>query len=161
MNGRTILLAALFGSLALNVFVVGAFVGARLGERGQDRPAMRGQTPVIMAVRTLSPEHQAAWREQMPGFARENGPRIREARRLARETMRGFGAEPFDREAALAGLRRARTLEHEGRMAMDQQLVDFAATLPADERARFGAALARPPELRRRGAGGGPGLADR
>lgn len=165
MSGRAVLLAALFTSLALNVFIVGAFVGSRLGgesRHGQPGPA---RSPVAAAVRTLSPEHQAAWRQQMPEFARGNGPRIREARRLARETLRGFGEEPFDAEAARADLRRARALEHESRVAMDERLVAFAATLPPEERARFGEALARPEarDLGRRGArhGGGPALADR
>lgn len=167
MTGRAILLAALFASLALNVFVLGAFVGARLGDREPQHELARhtGRNPVARAVQTLSPEHRVAWRERMPDFARENGPRIREARQLMRETMRGFGDEPFDSEAALADLRRARALEHQSRVAMDEQLVAFAATLPRDERARFGEALARPPgaALRRRGAGngGGPALPDR
>lgn len=166
MSGRAILLGALFASLALNVFVVGAFVGARLGER--EPPGGLGQhlgrSPVVRAVRTLSPEHRAAWRERAPALVRENGPRIREARKLMRETMRGFGDEPFDADAAIADLRRARAMEYESRVAMDEQLVGFAATLPPADRARFGEALAQPPEgLRRRGAGngGGAGLADR
>ena len=159
MNRRTILLAALFASLALNVFIVGAFVGSRLGDEARERPDFRPRNAVATAVRTLSPEHQAAWRDQALEFARENGPRIREARRLARRTMRDFGAEPFDPEAANAGLRRARTLEHQSRVAMDEQLVAFVATLPRDERKRFGEALARAPmaPLRRRGPGDGDG----
>lgn len=165
MSGRGILLTALFASLALNVFIVGAFVGSRLGGEARERPDARPRNPVAMAVRTLPPEHQEAWRRQMPDFARKNGPRVREARQLARQTMRGFGVEPFDAEAARAGLRRARALEHESRVAMDDQLVAFAATLPPGERARFGEVLARPMmgQLRRRGPGDGDGagLADR
>lgn len=165
MNGRTLLIVALFASLALNVFVVGAFVGARLNAEAPRRdggePGRRN--PVAHAVRTLPPEARAAWRERMQPFVKENGPRIREARRLARETMGGFGAEPFDAEATLAELRRARALEHESRVEMDEQLVAFAATLSPEERARFGEALARPPESGRGGAGGRhrPGLPDR
>lgn len=141
---------ALFISLSLNVFVVGALVGARLTGARLIPPAaaadqeLRVRNPVGAAVRELSPEAQAAWRRQMPEFAATYGPRVREARRLARETMRGFGREPFDPAAARADLARARALESEGRLEMDRRLVDFAATLSPEERARFGEALASP-----------------
>jgi len=147
---RPLLLGALFASLALNVFIGGAFVGAHLAEAKAPPPApagagLRGRNPLANAIRTLPPDSQAAWREQMPEYAQVYAPKAREARRLARETMRGFGKEPFDAEAALAALRQARALEHESRVAMDRRIVTFAATLPVDQRAAFGEALARPP----------------
>ena len=144
---------ALFISLALNVFGVGAVVGARmtgahLALPGREPPPaeaqVRPRNPVMAAVRTLSPEQQAAWRAQMPEYAQNYGPKVREARRLTRETMRGFGAEPFDQAAVLADLRKARGLEHESRLEMDRRLVAFAATLSPADRTRFGEALARP-----------------
>jgi uncharacterized membrane protein len=149
MIERPILHGALFVSLALNVFVGGAFVGSYLTKAKEPPPALAAtapgqRNPVIAAVRALPPEHQMAWRDQGPEYARIYGPKAREARRLARETMRGFDAEPFDAEAALANLARARDLEHESRVAMDRRLVSFAATLPQAERAAFGEALAKP-----------------
>lgn len=154
---RRILLGALFASVALNVFVGGAFVGAQLQKARTPpaapmEPATGQRNPVMMAIRSLPPEHQAAWRERSPEHARTYGPKAREARRLARETMQSFGDEPFDRDAAVARLARARGLEHEVREAMDRRLVDFAATLPPDERRQLGEALARP-RLGRGGAG--------
>jgi len=165
MTERPILLGALFVSLALNVFVGGAFVGAHLTKAQTPPPAAAApapgqRNPVIAAVRALPPEHQAAWRDLGPEYARTYAPKAREARRLARATMRGFAAEPFDAEAALANLARARALEHESRVAMDRRLVTFAATLPQPERAAFGEALARP-RLGRGGDDGRPALADR
>jgi uncharacterized membrane protein len=148
---RRILFAVLFASLALNVFVLGAFVGARLsGGRLAPQPAAvaqeaRARNPVLAAVRALPPDAQAAWRAQMPGFARDYGPRMREARRLTRQTMHSFGREPFDADAALADLQKARAIEYAGRQEMDRRIVTFAATLPPAERAQFGEALARPP----------------
>ena len=144
---RPLLLGALFVSLALNVFVGGAFVGAYLA-KSKEPPtaaaAFRARNPLAQAVRGLPPQSQAAWREGGREFARTHGPKMREARRLARQTLRGFGDEAFDREAALAALRRARAAEHENRLAMDRRIVEFAATLPRDQRAAFGEALARP-----------------
>jgi uncharacterized membrane protein len=155
---RRILLGALFASVALNVFIGGAFVGAQLQKARTPpaaaamEPASVQRNPVTAAIRTLPPERQAAWRDGGPEHARTYGPKAREARRLAREAMRSFGEEPFDRDAAVARLARARGLEHEVREAMDRRLVDFAATLPPDERRQLGEALARP-RLGRGGAG--------
>lgn len=154
---RRILVGALFASVALNVFIGGAFVGAQL-QKAKSPPAARMEpaavqrNPVMAAIRALPPERQAAWREGGPEHARAYGPKAREARRLARETMRSFGEEPFDRDAAIERLARARGLEHEVRVAMDRRLVDFAATLPPGERRQLGEALARP-RLSRGGSG--------
>ncbi|MBU1376022.1 MAG: periplasmic heavy metal sensor [Alphaproteobacteria bacterium] len=162
MIDRPILHGALFASLALNVFVGGAFVGSQLTKAKEPPAAVATgvpRSPVVMAVRALPPEHQASWRAQNPDYTRTYGPKVREARRLTRETMRGFGAEPFDTQAAVASLARARDLEHESRVAMDRRLVAFAATLPQAERAAFGEALARPRVALGRGAGEGRRLA--
>jgi uncharacterized membrane protein len=157
---RRILYGALFASLALNVFIGGAFVGAHLQKPREPAPAplapVGQRNPVIAAVRALPPQYQQVWRDQNPEFARTYGPKAKEARRLARETMLGFGSEPFNAEAALAELARARDLEHEARVAMDHRLVTFAASLPPAERKAFGEELARP-RLGRGGAGKGDG----
>lgn len=139
-------------------------MGAHLG-KPKDAPLLAAapsppRNPLVAAIRTLPPEHQAVWRDQNPEYARTYGPKVREARALVRETMRSFGAEPFDADTALTNLARARDLEHESRVAMDRRLVAFAATLPRPERAALGDALARP-RLGRNGNGGRPALADR
>ena len=157
---RWLVPTALFVSLALNVFVVGAFVGLHMaGERSPAAaaaPDVRPRNPLAAALRELSPEQQAAWREQMPEYGRTFGPRVRQARQQVRQTMRSFGDEPFDAGAKLAALKQARAVEAEGRLEMDRRIVAFVATLPAADRARFGEALARPAQPRRdRGRGDG------
>jgi uncharacterized membrane protein len=152
---RWLLPAALFASLALNVFVVGAFAGQHLmGGKPHGRPDGRPRNPVAAAVRTLTPDQQAAWRAQMPAFNESFGPKVREARQLSRATMRSFADEPFDADAKLAALSQARALEQEGRLEMDRRLVSFAATLPPADRAKFGEALAHPPPGRDRSGNG-------
>lgn len=151
-----LLFGALFVSLAVNVFVGGAFVGAYLTKAKApppaDAPGMRTRNPLMNAIRALPPEARAAWRESGRDFAMTQGPRAQEARRLARDTMRGFGEPAFDKAAAIAALERARKVEFENRVAMDRRIVEFVATLPPDQRAAFGEALARPawPTDRRR-----------
>ncbi|WP_293901559.1 periplasmic heavy metal sensor [Phenylobacterium sp.] len=159
---RWLLPAALFVSMALNVFVVGAFVGVHLA--GGKLPAQAAQprprNPVAAAVRELTPDEQAAWRAQMPSFAQTYGPKVREARQLVRQSMLGFGDPAFDPTATLANLQRARAVEQASRAELDRRLVTFAATLPAADRARFGEALARPVSGGGR-AGGGQALPNR
>ncbi len=142
----------LFLSLALNVFGLGTYVGARVtAVQAQTSAATARQppmqrNPVTAAVRQLSPEAQAAWRAQMPGYAATVAPKMREARQIARDTMKGFGADPLDEAGARAALARARALELEGRTEMDRRLVAFAASLPAEDREIFAEALAKPPQ---------------
>ncbi|WP_421937555.1 periplasmic heavy metal sensor [Phenylobacterium sp.] len=147
---RPLLLGALFASLALNVFIGGAFVGAHLAkDKAPPSPVAarldeRPRNPLMTALRTLPPEARKAWRESARDFAVTQGPRTRQARGLAREAMRGFGAEPFDQASTLAALEAARKAEYENRLAMDRRIVAFVATLPQDQRAAFGEALAQP-----------------
>ena len=147
---RPLLLGALFASLALNVFIGGAFVGAHLAKDKAPpspvaaTPDERPRNPLMMALRTLPPEAREAWREGGRDLAATQGPRARQARGLAREAMRGFGNEPFDQAATLAALEEARKVEYENRLAMDRRIVAFVATLPKDQRAAFGEALAQP-----------------
>jgi uncharacterized membrane protein len=147
---RTVLYVALFASLALNLFIAGTYVGSRLaGGHADASDVQRPRNPVVMAVRELTPEQRAAWRAQNRDFVAINGVKLREARRLTRETMLSFGAPSFDPARAIADLDRARALEHEARNAMDRRIVGFVATLPPADRARFGEALARPAAQRR------------
>ena len=142
----------LFLSLALNVFGLGAYVGARVtagpGQTSAAAVPMQ-RNPVNAAVRQLSPDAQAAWRAQMPSYAANYAPKMREARQIARQTMQGFSADPLNEVRARAGLARARTLELEGRTEMDRRLVAFAATLSAEDRKVFAEALANPPQRNR------------
>lgn len=147
---RTVLLTTLFVSLALNVFVVGTFVGSRFnGGRPESSPTgsgpeRRDRNPVNAAIRTLSPEAQAAWRAQAPAFLSTYGPDLRDTRRAIQGAAQGLGADPFDAPAAISNFQRARELEHRTRLVMDRRLVAFAATISPEDRARLARALARP-----------------
>lgn len=140
---------ALSISLAVNVFIVGAFVGSRLsdGARGMPisakGPDPRNRNPVGAAIRELSPEAQAAWRARSLEFSTRTAPKMREARTLSQAAFRSLGDPEFSPEATRANLERARTLEFEGRLEMDRRFVAFAETLSPADRSRLAEALAR------------------
>lgn len=150
------LLIALFASLALNLFAVGAIVGAGVtgwrlhgGGRGGQPHAAAG---LGGAGRALSPEHREEWRTLLRSQASTSGAQLRQARMLRRSAWMRFAHDPLDAPGILADLDRSRTLEGEGRAALDEQIVAFAARLPADERVRFADALLQPrPPARRDG----------
>lgn len=149
MSNRA-LWVALSVSLAVNVFIVGAFVGSRLsdGARGMPvsakGPEPRSRNPVGAAIRELSPEAQAAWRAGSLEFSTRAAPKMREARTLSQAAFRSLGDAEFSPEATRANLERARTLEFEGRVEMDRRLVAFVETLSPADRSRLADALARP-----------------
>ncbi|WP_165837083.1 periplasmic heavy metal sensor [Phenylobacterium hankyongense] len=162
---RRALFIALFASLALNLFVVGALAGAmglRLhgfgreprGHAGMQGAGMQG----VGAV--LSPEHREAWRTEMRAQAATSGAKLRQARMLRRGAWARFATDPFDAPAILADLDRSRALEMDGRAELDRRIVTFAGGLPTDERVRFAEALTQPRPQAQRGGGLRRGRAD-
>ncbi|MDB5450689.1 MAG: hypothetical protein JWQ52_1817 [Phenylobacterium sp.] len=168
MSRRTLLIA-LFASLALNLFVIGALAGAmgvRLHGFGRESHAHAGMQG---AGTVLSPEHREAWRTELRAQAATSGAKLRQARMLRRGAWARFATDPFDAPAILADLDRSRALEMDGRAELDRRIVAFAGGLPTDERVRFAEALTQSRPQGRRGLRRGrpeagerqPGLADR
>lgn len=155
MRQRTVFIL-LFVSLAVNLFMVGALVGALvLGARVHafmGRGPRFGGPPMAAAARALPPEQAQAFHQMLRDEAAAVGPKMRQARQLRREALGRLAGEPLDPQPILRDLDSARTLEAQARGDVDHRIVDFAARLPADQRARLGQALAQP----RRGPGGPP-----
>jgi uncharacterized membrane protein len=150
------LLVALFVSLAVNLFVLGALAGVYLfGPRLHHRPPeFRGGGPPMMAAAAALPEDQrAAYHEALRAEAMRVGPQLREARQIRRQAWARLAADPVDGGAITADLDRSRALETQARADVDHAILGFAVKLPAAERARLGQALAEPPRRGRRGAG--------
>lgn len=169
---RRALLISLFVSLAVNIFVVGAFIGAAVigphdhgrGRQAGGRGGMGG--PMGPAAAVLAPEHRESWRAAVREQALAAAPKLRQSREVRRDAWLGLAKEPMDAQAVLAELGRSRTLEAQARADIDRRVVEFAGALPAEERARLAQALVQP----RRGPGSGgrrpagegqPGLPDR
>ena len=140
MSERTLGIG-LFVSIVLNVFLAAAFVGA-LGLAGYvarhpTAPAMR------QAARSLDAAHRAefiAMLRQQGGAVR---PMNRQAHALRLEVWKAMQNPGFDPAAAKADLAQARAQATAARASVEDAVVDFAASLPVDQRAALGRALAR------------------
>jgi len=165
---RRTLYIVLFASLAVNLFAVGLGAGAFFfGERLRPHhpPPFRGGPPMMAAAAALPDNSRAAYREAISAEALAVRPKLRDARQLRHDAWMKLAADSVDADTVAADLDRARALESEARAAIDRRVVDFAARLPAAERAPFAQALAMPPQRRGRGGrgeggpdGGGPPL---
>jgi uncharacterized membrane protein len=153
VNPRSLLIA-LFVSLAVNLFVLGALAGVYLfGPRLHHRPPeFRGGGPAMMMAAAALPESErAAYQDALRAEASRVAPQVHEARRIRRAAWARLAADPLDAAAINADLARARALETQSRADVDTAVLGFAAKLPAADRARLSAALAEPPRHGRRG----------
>lgn len=142
MTGRWTRIA-LAVSLAVNVFLIGAgaTVIARNAQgqlaRSPTRPALRA------AAMGLAPKDRDALMAMLHIQGRGAKHANREARALRAEAWGSLGAANFDPAAAKAKLARARALNHAARGAVENGVIDFAATLPPGERVALSQALGR------------------
>jgi uncharacterized membrane protein len=152
MSPRSLVIA-LFASLALNLFILGLAAGAYfLGDRMHHRrPEFRGGNPMMAAGAVLPDNEAEAYRDALSGQVMAERPKVHEARTIRHDAFVRLGADPVDANAINADLDRARVLEGEARGEVDHKIVEFAAKLPAADRAKLGQALAQPPQRR-----GGP-----
>jgi uncharacterized membrane protein len=167
---RRALVIALLVSLAVNLFVLGGLAGATLMGFGWRRPHEPPPPGRLAAVgQALSPEHRDGWRAAMRTAVQTAGPQLRQARDLRRQAWEQLARDPAQPQAALTALDQSRALEGQARAIMDRAVVDYAAALPAPERAKAAQALDRRGPRPPRGgpwSGGGagpdqPGLPDR
>ncbi len=150
---------ALFVSLAVNLFAIGAVVGGLvIGTRmaqGRESAMRPGPPAFFQAAAALSPERQEAYRQTIRGEVGQVRRKLTQAGEVRREAWRDLGDEPLDPAAVRRDLARAQAIEAEARSAVEGRVVDFAGQLSAQERQAFAEALARPPSRdRRRGHDG-------
>jgi uncharacterized membrane protein len=158
----------LFVSVALNLFAIGAVVGGfviaeRLhGATLVRRPGMGQQQPLWAAADALPAAPRDAYRALLRDQALAVGMQVREARQARRRAWAGLMTEPFDASGTAKNLADARALEMQARGGVEQKIVEFAATLPANEREKLAQGLAhatpgpRGAMVRRLHGGGGP-----
>lgn len=139
---RRVLLIALFISLAVNLFTVGAVVGG-LAVASRTPPAVRANPnarpgPALWAAAgALDPEQRREFRHVL----REQGPitnqRLRAARQARRDAWALMAREPFDAAAVNQALDQARAAEMAARRDVEHRIVEFSGRLPPGARARF------------------------
>lgn len=143
MSPRSLTIALLV-SAALNVFLVGAGAGLMLthggwqGGGGPPANSLRG------AAQRLDPDNRDAMLEMLQDLNQANGPVLLDARLQRREVRRLLSTQPFDKNATLAALARARADDLQVRTQVEAAMVDFAAKLSPDQRARLSAWVQRP-----------------
>ena len=156
---RRSLLIVLFVSLAVNLFLVGALAGGLvIGQRlrGDRTPPMqRGMAqPLWRAGDALPPERAQAYRQALSGAGPELRQAMRDARAERNEAWKSLGAEPFDAAGVKRRLAEVRGHEAEARGRIEERIVDYAAGLPAADRAALARGLTeRPRGDRPRGDG--------
>jgi uncharacterized membrane protein len=146
MNSRSLAIA-LFASVAVNLFVIGAVVGGfvlahRVHAMAPARPGM-GPQPLWSAADTLPPARRQAYRLLLRDQAASVAQQVHQARQARRLAWEGLNAEPYDPAATAKNLSEARALEMQARGSIEQKIVEFAATLTPTERSELAEGLGR------------------
>ena len=130
------LTVALIISLVVNVFVIGAVVGAfgmraRMIEQRQ-RPPMGNS---LMRVSEAMPEElRARYIARMRAEGQNNRAKMQEAREARAEAARALSAPQYDPKAAADALARAREAEMATRASLENAVVDFSRNLDQEQR---------------------------
>ena len=151
MNGLGIKIA-LAVSLAVNLFVAGAFAGAAFQRHRtvEMRAAPVPGNPMMRVGEGLSPENREAFLAKMRQTGMANRPFL-EANRAARaKVVLAFSAPVFDAAAAEQALADARQADMSARAQLETAVVEFAKGLKVEDRAKLAEGL-------RRGGPGGRG----
>lgn len=151
------LVIALFASVALNLFIVGAVVGGLvIGHRVQmtvTHPPPRGGAGLWDAARALPPESRRAYQQVLQDEAAAAHRTLAASRDARRAAWQKLASDPVDIDAVRKDLASARSLELSGRASIEDHLVLFAASLPLQQRVRLAEHLSHP-RRERQGVGG-------
>ena len=142
-------------SVALNLFL-GSALAVFVYRQNHPTPAV---APTMNSVLSgMTPEHLKAFSALLAAESIKLKP-IMHGAKLARKNAAALFAEPqMDREQVLAELARARTNEDRARAQLENDVVEFAAGLSAEERKPLAVAIRRGMKTNRRtlGAAGSP-----
>lgn len=146
MTPRTIRIL-LIVSLTLNVFIFGAVAGgAFMWTRADDPPALAQRQSgggLRQAGGLLPDEQRRAFRQALRGVRQQSAALIEQGREGRQEAARLLSEPTVDQAAVNAALSRARAADIALRARLEDRIVTFAATLPAEQRRTFVDALQR------------------
>jgi uncharacterized membrane protein len=142
--------ALCIGSLALNLFLLGAITGGAYRWFAAQRaaPAVVGATAPALpstalryAAQALSPERERQFLDTLRQARRDARPLARQAREGRREVLRLVAAPQLDRPALDAALAATRDADRAVRERVEAAVAGFVATLTPAERATFAQSL--------------------
>lgn len=149
-SGRLRLLLGL--SLALNLFLGGLIVGARVIDARKPERGSRGGNPFWAAAERLDATDAERLRALLRQKAEDTRPRVRALRAARREAAAAMAASDYDPPAVRAALNRARAEELALRQEVDEAVIAFAVTLDPEDREAIAPVFRRG----RKGRGGPP-----
>lgn len=148
---------ALFVSLAVNLFAIGAVVGGLvIGVRmteGRQMAMRTGPPPIFTAANSLPEARQDAYRQALRAEAGEARRTLVQASQARREAWGQLAKDSYDPAAVQLGLAEAQAIEAQARSVLEARVVTFAKDLTLEERQALAAALSRPPRHLREGRG--------
>ena len=125
----------LYASLALNVFLV-AGIGSAAWRWSATTTAQQARG-LRFAADGLPADQRKAFRQGLRDARREAAASLQTAREGRQEALYLLGADTFDRPAVAAALARTREADMEVRARTETAVVDFAATLPPEQRRKL------------------------
>jgi uncharacterized membrane protein len=141
---------ALVLSILLNVFLIcGVVTAGIMGMRAINNGRLHPPTVMALAARKLDPAEHRKLRDFMeqkfagihPDFVAARAARVKAATLAAQPT--------FDRAGASAQLAVARAAELQGHAKVDEAVLDYMSTMPAEQRAKLAEGFkARPPRAK-------------
>ena len=134
------MLVTLIVSLIVNVFLLGIIAGSVWHWTHDRGMGFRGGWRMRVAE-SLPPEQAQALRETVRNTIKQAMPRLRESRAARAEAARLFVQPQFDANAINAKLDLARASDIALRTDIEHRMVQFAATLPQDQRQKMAEAL--------------------
>jgi len=139
---RTMIL--LVASLVANVFLIG-LIGGTVWHWTHDRGmGFRGGWRMRVAESLPQPQRQIL-RQAIHDTVRQALPRLRESGAARAEAARLFVQPQFDANAINAKLDQARVSDMQLRTDLEHRMIQFAATLPQDQRKKMAEALKEGP----------------
>lgn len=154
---------ALIVSVAVNLFGAGLIVGARVvGRRiAENRPVAAAlRAPIWRAGDGLDQPYRQGFRKTVREAVLATRDDIREGRRLRTDALAKLAQPNYDAAAVSAELQQGRALDQKARGQVEAAILQFATSLPPDQRAILAQGLNPPKPPRRQppeAAGGPPG----
>ncbi|MGN6320072.1 periplasmic heavy metal sensor [Trinickia sp.] len=135
------------GSVALNIFLVGAIVGGAYRWFASHDTAKVAAAPAAapqalrFAAQELSPERQRQFLDALRQARREVRPLVKQARDDRHDVLQRVAAPQFDRQALDSALAATRDADRAVRERVETAVADFVATLTPAERTTFAQSL--------------------